>query len=64
MFPKFTLDNQVNAGVITAKCIGSDAGEEGGISSVQFLDTQIRQHSGRQSLFANRVPVDTIRKQY
>ena len=51
-----TLNDQIDAGVVTAKSIGGDASKQGRIGSLQLFDAQIGQDSSRQYFFANGVP--------
>ena len=36
-----TLDDEIDAGVVTAESVGGHAGKEGQIAPFQFLDTKI-----------------------
>lgn len=54
-----TLNDQIDASVVTSESIGGHASKQGGIGSFQLLDAQVGQDSSRQNFFANCVP-DTI----
>ena len=43
---RFTLNDEVDAGVVAAESVGGHAGEEGGIGTFQFADAQVGEHTG------------------
>ena len=51
-----TLNDQIDAGVVTAKSIGGDASKQGRIGSLNHFDTQVEYNSSRQDFFTNGVP--------
>lgn len=51
-----TLNDQIDASVVTTESIGGHASKQGRIGSFQLFDAQVGQDSSRQDFFANSVP--------
>lgn len=51
----FTLNDHVDAGVIRSEGVGRDTGEKSAVRSLRPPDAEVRHHTSRQDLFADRV---------
>lgn len=51
----FTLNDQVDAGIVASESIGGHARKQGRVASVELLDAQIGQDAKRQDLLADGV---------
>jgi hypothetical protein len=51
-----TLNDQVDASVVTTKSIGGHASKKSRIGAFQLFDAQVGQDSGRKDFFTNGVP--------
>lgn len=61
-----TLNNEMNAGIITAKGVGSHTSKQGRVRALSSFDTQVGQNAIGQNLLTNCVPkiktIDLVRK--